>query len=113
MDSPSNHLDAWIEASLQHGASVTPQQKQFAWERLSAKAMEQALLPAVVTFDEKSHATRAWEAGGLVWRWLSAFATDEERYERARRNRHMMRYHYFNASGEIAIHFLSPLRLSI
>jgi len=113
MDLPDKNLDAWIEVSLQTGTSVSQQQKQFAWERLSQKAMEQTLLPAALTSEEKSYVTRFWEASGVFWRWFSAFAVEEERYERARRNRYLMRYQYISPNGEMAIQFLSPLRLSI
>jgi len=113
MDLPDKKLDAWIEISLQTGTSVSQQQRQLAWKRLSQGAMEQAILPATLTPEEKSYVTRFWEAGGVFWRWFSALAVDEERYERARRNRHMMRYQYISPNGEMAIQFLSPLRLSI
>jgi hypothetical protein len=113
MDLPDKKLDAWVEVSLQTGMSISPQQKQFAWERLSQQAMEQAILPAAMTLEEKSYLARFWEASSIVWRRFSAFAIEEERYERARRNRHLMRYQYISPNGEMAIQFLSPLRLSI
>jgi hypothetical protein len=113
MDLPDKKLDAWIEVSLQTGTSVTPQQKQFAWERLSQQAMVQTILPVALTLDEKSYVARFWEVSGVFWRRFSAFAIEEERYERARRNRHLMRYQYISPNGEMAIQFLSPLRLSI
>ena len=113
MDLPDNNLDTWIEIAIQPGTSVTPQQKQLAWERLSQKAMEQAVLPAHLLCEEKTYATRLWEASSVLWRLFSAFAVEEERYERARHNRHMMRYQYISANGEMAIQFLAPLRFSI
>jgi hypothetical protein len=113
MDLPDNNLDAWIDVSLQPGTNITPQQKQLAWERLSEKAMQQTILPAVLMVEEKPYATRFWEASTVLWRLFSAFATEEDRYERAHQNRHMMRYQYFKPNGELALQFLSPLRLSI
>jgi hypothetical protein len=113
MDLPDNSLDAWIEVSLQPGTNVTQQQKQIAWARLSEKAMQQTILPAALILEEKSYASRFWETSSLLWRLFSAFAIEEERYERAHRNRHLMRYQYFKPNGELAIQFLSPLRLSI
>lgn len=113
MDLPDNNLDAWIEVSLQPGTSITQQQKQLAWERLSQKAMQQTMLPAPSMLEEKTYAIRFYEMGGVLWRWFSAFAIEEERYERAHRNRHLMRYQYFKPNGELAIQFLAPLRLSI
>jgi hypothetical protein len=113
MDLPDNNLDAWIDISLQPGTSISPQQKQFAWERLSEKAMQQTILPAALLVEEKSYTTRFWESGLVLWRCLSAFATEEDRYERAHQNRYQMRYQYFKPNGELALQFLSPLRLSI
>ena len=75
--------------------------------------MEQAILPAHLLCEEKTYATRLWEASSVLWRLFSAFAVEEERYERARHNRHMMRYQYISANGEMAIQFLAPLRFSI
>jgi len=75
--------------------------------------MEQVMLPAQLLCEEKTYATRLWEVSGVLWRWFSAFAVEEERYERARHNRHMMRYQYISPNGEMAIHFLAPLRFSI
>ncbi|MEO8607049.1 MAG: hypothetical protein ABI690_04175 [Chloroflexota bacterium] len=113
MDLPGNSLDAWIEGALQPGTSVSPQQKQIAWERLSQKAMEQVMLPAQLLVEEKPYAIRLWEATSVLWRLFSAFAVEEERYERARQNRHMMRYQYIGVNGELAIQFLAPLRFSV
>ena len=113
MDLPDDNLDTWIEIALQPGRNVSPQQKQLAWERLSQKAMEQAMLPAELLYEEKTVATRFWEASGILWRWLSTFAVEEERYERARRNRHMMRYQYMSANGDMTIQFFAPLRFSV
>ena len=110
---PDNNLDTWIEIALQPGTNVTPQQKQFAWERLSQKAMEQVMLPAEAFCEEKTYSVRLREAGGVLWRWLSALTVEEERYERARHSRHMMRYQYMSVNGEVAIQFLAPLRFSI
>ena len=110
---PDNNLDSWIEVALQPGTSITQQQKQLAWERLSQKAMAQAMLPAALLCEEKTYATRFWEAGGVLWRLFSAFAVEEERYERARQNRHMTRYQYMSVNGELAIQFLAPLRFSV
>jgi hypothetical protein len=113
MDLPDNSLDAWIDLSLQPGTNISPQQKQIAWERLSEKAIQQTILPAALLTEEKTYGTRFWEASALLWRLLSAFATEEDRYERAHQNRHQMRYQYFKPNGELALQFLSPLRLSI
>jgi hypothetical protein len=113
MDLPDNNLDAWIEVSLQPGKNISPQQKQIAWERLSEKVMQQTVLPAALLVEEKTYATLFWERSTIFWRWFSAFVVEEERYERAHRNRHMMRYQYFKPNGELAIQFLTPLRLSI
>jgi hypothetical protein len=113
MDLPDNNLDTWIEVALQPGTTVTPHQKQLAWERLNQRVMEQAILPAELSYEEKSYAIRFREAGGMLWRWLSAFAVEEERYERARQNRHMMRYQYMSLNGDLAIQFLAPLRFSV
>jgi hypothetical protein len=113
MGLPDNNLDTWIEIALQPGTNVTPQQKQLAWERLSQKAMEQVMLPVELLCEEKTYATRFWEASGIFWRWFSTFAVEEERYERARMNRHMMRYQYMSVNGEMGIQFLAPLRIGI
>jgi hypothetical protein len=113
MDLPDNNLDAWIEVSLQPGKNISPQQKQIAWERLSEKVRQQTVLPVVLLVEEKTYATRFWEGSTILWRLFSAFVVEEDRYERAHRNRHMMRYQYFKPNGELAIQFLSPLRLSI
>jgi hypothetical protein len=113
MDLPDNNLDSWIEIALQPGTIVTQQQKQFAWEQLSQKAMEQVMLPREMLCEEKTYAMRFREAGGTLWRWFSALAVEEERYERARRNRHLMRYQYISANGDMAIQFLAPLRFSV
>lgn len=113
MDLPDNNLDAWIEGSLHPGTNISPQQKQIAWERLSQEAMQQTMLPVALLVEEKTYATRFWESSTVLWRLLSAFAVEEERYERAHRNRHLMRYQYFKPNGELALQFLSPLRLSI
>ena len=113
MDLPDNNVDSWIEIALQPGTNITPQQKQLAWERLSQKAMDQVMLPAEVLCEEKSYAVRLREVSSILWRWLSVLTVEEERYERARHNRHMMPYQYISANGEVAIQFLAPLRFSI
>jgi hypothetical protein len=113
MDLPDNKLDSWIEIALQPGTNVTPQQKQFAWERLSQKVVTQVMLPAELLCEEKTYAARLWDISYVFWRWFSAFAIEEERYERARHNRHMMRYQYMSVNGEVAMQFLAPLRFSI
>ena len=107
---PDNHLDAFIEAALQRGTNVSAQQKQIAWERLSQKASIQLILPATLTTPEKSFMARLVEIGGVVWRQFSSFAIEEDRYERARHNRNMLRYSGMTRAGEISIQFETPLR---
>jgi hypothetical protein len=113
MDLPDKNLDAWIEMAVQPAANLTPQQKQYAWERLSQSALQQSILPSTLMLEEKSYAIRLCKAGEVLWRWFAEFAIEEERYERARRNRHLMRYQSISAHGELTIQFLVPLRLSI
>jgi hypothetical protein len=110
---PDNYLDAFIEAALQQGSNVSAQQKQIAWERLSQKASEQIILPATLTTPEKRFMTRLADVGGACWRQFTSFATEEDRYERARYNRNMLRYSGMSHTGEISIQFLEPLRMSI
>jgi len=113
MDLPDKNLDAWIEIAIQPEVCITAQQKQLAWERLSQRAMQQTMLPTVFRLEERTSVMRVRAAGEVMWRWFSTFLTEEEPYERARRNRHMMRYQSFSANSEFGIQFLVPMRLSV
>jgi hypothetical protein len=113
MDSPDKDLDTWIASTLQTGTNIPSLQKQLAWERLSEKAMQQAMLPPLLKIETRQKLSRFDSARALFWRWLTALTVEEARYEQARRNRNLMRYQYLNPNGEVALHFLTPLRLSV
>jgi hypothetical protein len=112
MGLPDNQLDSLIETALQQGGNISPQQKQLAWERLSQKAMGQSVLPPLPAWDKRVR-DRLFEVGGGFWQWFSNFAIEEDRYERARINRYMMRYHGMRHTGELAMQFLEPLRMMV
>jgi hypothetical protein len=113
MGLPDKQLKVLIKSALKEQVTVTPQQKQLAWDRLSEKVKEQSILPAKLTAAEQTLPARFIDSCGIFWHQFSTFATQEDRYERARLNRSLLKYNGFSDKGEIVLQFLEPLRMTI
>jgi hypothetical protein len=113
MGLPDNQLKVLIKSALKEQSTVTPHQKQLAWNRLSEKVKEQSILPAKLTTAEQTLPARILNSCGVFWHQFSTFATQEDRYERARLKRSLLKYNGFSDKGDIVFQFLEPVRMTI
>ena len=113
MDMHDKHLDSWISAALQPGTGVSTHQRQRVWEEVSRRAARQTMLPGRV-MDEQKASFLGWLAstGRCLCKQITSFAVDEAQYERARQNRHVMRYGGPSREGRLAFHAFNPLGFS-
>lgn len=93
MDLQDSHIDSLIKESLYASTNLAAQRKQAAWKRLRARASQQTPLPPLDLYDRpQSMIACLFGAKGILHVWLTRFAIDESRYERARQSRYRLRY---------------------
>ncbi len=113
MGLPDNQLDAWIESALQAGTAIPPHQKQIVLEQIIQQARHQTTLPPLMLpVENQRFLRRAMHFSCQIWQWMATFAVDESQYERARQNRHLIRFAAPVRDGRMPTHMIEPLRLN-